>query len=184
MSGKIMVYTGPMFSRKSFMLLLAYDNASIAEKKVVALKPAIDDRFGGTVIKSRTYGEIPAINISNISDILNFEADVYIIDEFQFLNGDVFIIQQMANEGKIFHIAGLDMTAEGKPFGHMPEICAIADQVEKKVAFCNDCKNYNATHSFFLGNKTKDIVVGNKEYIPLCRTCWNKRMKMKEKGVI
>lgn len=75
------------------------------------------------------------------------------------------------------------MTAEGKPFGPMPELLAIADQVEKKVAICNDCKRENATISFYLGNKTEDIVVGNHEYIVLCRECWKKRMSRKETDI-
>ena len=75
------------------------------------------------------------------------------------------------------------MTAEGKPFGPMPELLAIADQVEKKVAICNDCKRENATISFYLGNKTEDIVGGNHEYIVLCRECWKKRMSRKETDI-
>lgn len=180
-----MFMRGPMFSSKSAMMFFAYDRAKIAEKKVIAIKPKIDDRFGEDEIKSRASGlSIKAINISNISELLNFDADVFIIDEFQFLDGDVSIIQNLANQGKVFHISGLDMTAEGKPFGHMPELMAIADKVSKQVAICNDCKNENAIYSFFLGKKSQDIVIGNREYIPLCRTCWKKRMEMKEKGII
>ena len=185
MSGKIVVYTGPMFSSKSMMMFFAYDRAIISEKKILAFKPKIDGRFGEDVIKSRSLEQtIKAINISDISELLNYDADVYIIDEFQFLSGDVLILQDMANNGKVFHISGLDMTAEGKPFGQMPLLLAIADEVNKGVAVCNDCKKENAIYSFFLGKKDLDIVVGNKEYIPLCRSCWKNRMERKEKGII
>lgn len=185
MAGKIIVYTGPMFSSKSVMMFFAHERGMIAEKKVLAFKPKLDDRFGDSVIKSRKLEAIlKAVDISDISELTEYDADVYIIDEFQFLKGDISIIQKMANEGKIFHIAGLDMTAEGKPFGPMPELLAIADQVNKQVAVCNDCKEENAIYSFFLGKKDKDIVVGNREYIPLCRTCWSKRMKLKENGIV
>lgn len=185
MNGKIVVYTGPMFSSKSIMMFFAHERGMIAEKKVLAFKPKKDNRFGDNEIRSRSYEQaITAINISNISELLNYDADVYIIDEFQFLEGDVLIIQDMANSGKIFHISGLDMTAEGKPFGQMPYLLAIADQVNKQVAVCNDCKQENGTISFFLGKKTEDVRVGDREYIPLCRFCWKRRMEMKEKGVI
>jgi len=185
MNGKITVYTGPMFSSKSVMMFFAYDKSKIADKKVLAFKPKKDDRFGSGVIKSRSLEQtLEAINISDLSELQNYDADVYIIDEFQFLEGDIFIIQRMANEGKIFHISGLDMTAEGKPFGLMPELLAIADQVNKGVAICNDCKQENAIHSYFLGKKNEDVRIGDSEYIPLCRSCWLKRMKMKEKGII
>lgn len=185
MLGSIIVYTGPMYSSKSAMMFFSYDKAIIAEKKVIAIKPKLDDRFGQDKIKSRGLElSLDATNISNISELLNFDADVFIIDEFQFLDGDVSVIQDLANQGKVFHISGLDMTAEGKPFGHMPELMAIADKVYKQVAICTDCKNENATFSFYLGKKSQDILVGNKEYIPLCRKCWRKRMCMKEEGII
>lgn len=185
MNGMIVVYTGPMFSSKSVMMFFAYDKNMIAGKKVLAFKPRKDDRFGDDVIKSRSLEQtLKAINISDLSELLQYEADVYIIDEFQFLRGDIYTIQKMANEGKVFYISGLDMTAEGKPFGIMPELLAIADQVHKGVAICNDCKQENATHSYYLGNKDKDVQIGDKEYIPLCRSCWAKRMERKKKGIV
>ncbi|MBR3281038.1 MAG: thymidine kinase [Clostridia bacterium] len=175
---KINVFTGPMFSGKTNLLLGAYERATIAHKKVLAFKPKLDNRFGDNVIKSRRFGEIEAICISCIEDLKNYDAEVYIIDEFQFLTGDIKVIVQMADEkDKVFFISGLDMTAEKKPFGHMPEILAVADHVEKCVAICNDCAEENAIYSYFLGKKDTDIVVGNNEYIPLCRKCYTKRMK-------
>lgn len=182
-NGEIIVHTGPMFSGKTLALLSAYERATIAHKKIAAFKPQIDNRFGDNLIKSRRFGEAEAISIKNISEIKKYDADVYIIDEVQFLEGDVNIIRDMANDGKKFHIAGLDMTAEGKPFGLMPEVLSIADRVEKYTAVCTDCGE-DAIYSFFLGKKSKDVVVGNNEYIPLCRNCWKKRMKMKEQNII
>ncbi len=179
MSGEIIVYTGPMFSGKTLALLSAYERAVIAHKNLLAFKPRLDDRFGENVIKSRRFGEAKAINIQSIAEIQKYDAEIYIIDEFQFLDGSVEPIQKMAYEGKKFHIAGLDMTAEGKPFGPMPQLFAIADHVYKYTAVCEDCGS-DATYSFFLGNKKNDIVVGDNEYIPLCRECWRKRMKEKE----
>lgn len=176
--GQITVYTGPMFSGKTNALLSAYERAAIAGKKVKAFKPSIDDRFGTNVIKSRRFGEIEATCISSLKELKKHDAEVYIIDEFQFLDGDIKIIQDLADDkGKTFYISGLDMTAEKKPFGIMPQLLAVADKVEKFVAICNDCKKENGTYSYFLGKKDTDIVVGNHEYIPLCRNCMQKRLK-------
>ncbi len=177
--GKITVYTGPMFSGKTNALLGAYERATIAHKKVLAFKPKLDTRFGENVIKSRRFGEIKAFRIANIEELENYDADVYIVDEFQFLQGSINSIIKLADEkNKTFYISGLDMTAERKPFGPMPELLAIADDVQKMVAICHDCSLENAVYSYFLGKKDTDIVVGNTEYIPLCRGCFNKRMKL------
>lgn len=184
MKGKIVVYAGPMFSEKSAELITAFGRAQIAHRSVLAFKPRMDSRFGQDVIKSRKIGEIPAINILSIDEILNYDVDVYIIDEFQFLTGDVMILDDMANRGKKFFIAGLDKTAEGKPFGLMPELLAIADEVKKLTAVCVDCDKSDddeAVNSFYLGKKDEDIVIGNSEYIPLCRKHWLARMNEKSK---
>lgn len=176
--GQITVYAGPMFSGKTNLLLGAFERATIAHKKVKAFKPRLDDRFGSNVIKSRRFGQIEAIEISSIDELKKYDAEVYIIDEFQFLEGDVNTLIDLCDEkNKIFFISGLDMTAEKKPFGKMPELLAIADKVEKCVAICNDCAEENAVYSYFLGKKNVDIVVGNHEYIPLCRKCYTKRLK-------
>ncbi len=176
--GQINVFTGPMFSGKTNSLLSAYERATIAKKTVRAFKPKIDTRFGDTVIKSRRFGEIQAICINSLSDLKKYESDVYIIDEFQFLEGDVNVIQDLADrKNKIFYISGLDMTAEKKPFGLMPNLLAIADHIEKFVSICHDCSEENAIYSYYLGKKDTDIVIGNHEYIPLCRKCMLKRQK-------
>lgn len=175
---QINVFTGPMFSGKTNALLSAYERATIAKKKVKAFKPKIDTRFGVDVIKSRRFGEIEAICISSLKELKKYDADVFIIDEFQFLEGDIRVIQDLADEkGKVFYISGLDMTAEKKPFGLMPQLLAIADNVEKFTSICHDCTEENAIYSYFLGKKNTDIVVGNHEYIPLCRKCMQKRLK-------
>ena len=175
--GQITVYTGPMFSGKTNLLLGAFERATIAHKDVKAFKPKLDDRFGSNIIKSRRFGQIEAIEITSIDELKEYDAEVYIIDEFQFLDGNINTLIEMCDEkNKIFFISGLDMTAEKKPFGKMPELLAIADKVEKCVAICNDCAEENAVYSYFLGQKNVDIVVGNNEYIPLCRKCYTKRL--------
>ena len=53
--GQITVYTGPMFSGKTNLLLGAYERATIAHKDVKAFKPKLDDRFGSNIIKKTTW---------------------------------------------------------------------------------------------------------------------------------
>lgn len=176
----ITVYTGPMFSQKTAFLLAEYDCSVVAQRTRMAFKPAIDGRFGHDVIKSRRGGTIEAVCISDLEELRNYDVQDYFIDEFQFLKGDIQVIQQMASEGKNFYVSGLDMTAEGKPFAIMQELLCIADEVQKRKAVCNDCMARTATHSFFLGSKSDDVFVGDKEYIALCRKHWAERMRKKE----
>lgn len=170
--GDINVYSGPMKCGKTEQILSEYKRQLIAGKKVLMFKPRIDTRTSDDVVASRNGIDIPAIAICNISDIKNYDADVYCIDEFQFLDGDVNIILEMANQGKKFFISGLNLTAERKPFGKMPELLAISDNVTMLTAICENCKNDNAVYSYFKGGKDTEIVIGDKEYMPLCRKCF------------
>lgn len=84
----------------------------------------MDDRFSDTDVMDRNGNKFPAINIENIEDIEKYDADVYMIDEFQFLNGDVGVIQKLASEGKKFFVAGLNLTAEKNHLAKWVNCCA------------------------------------------------------------
>lgn len=174
--GDINVYTGPMKCGKSQRIFSELDRQLIAGKSVLLFKPSIDDRAGKDYIYSRSGKKVNAINIENIEELKNYQADDYFIDEFQFLKGDVEVIEKMATEGKKFYIAGLNLTAEKKVFGKMGDLMCIADKVEKMTSICEICKSENAIFSYFKGGKTEEIVIGDKEYVPVCRKCYEKLM--------
>ena len=155
-------------------MLNELDRQSIIGKTIKVFKPTIDNRFGDNIIKTRSGKKIDAININSIDELQKYNADVYFIDEFQFLDGNINIIDKMASDGKKFFISGLNLTAEKKPFGKMGDLMCIADNVELMTSICEICKSDNAIFSFFKGNKSGDIYIGDSEYIPVCRTCYNK----------
>ena len=168
----INVYSGPMKCGKTQHILNEYKRQLISGKKVKMFKPIIDTRTDKNVVASRNGIDIPAIPIKRIADIEKYDADVYCIDEFQFLKGDVKVIERMADEGKKFFIAGLNLTAEKKPFGKMADLLCIADNVQMLTAICDNCKNDNAVFTYYKGGKDKDILIGDKEYEVLCRDCY------------
>ena len=76
-------------------------------------------------------------------------------------------------------IAGLDMDYSGKPFGPMPYLMAIAEEVIKVHAICSDTGN-PALYSY-RKLKNKDVVMLGKkdEYEPLSREAFILKMKKK-----
>lgn len=169
----INVYCGPMKSGKTNKILNEYKRQLIAGKNVKMFKPSIDTRGNRNVVESKTGIDIPSIMIDTISDLKNYDADVYCIDEFQFLDGNINTIQEMADDGKKFFISGLNLTAERKPFGKMAELLCIADNVNMLTAICDNCKCENAVLTYFKGGKDTEIVIGDHEYMALCRDCYN-----------
>lgn len=172
--GYINVYTGPMKCGKSQRIFNELKRQLIAGRNIKVFKPLLDDRSGDDVISTRAGNSIKAINIQDISELQNYDADSYFIDEFQFLQGDVHVIDQMAADGKKFYIAGLNLTSEKKVFGKMGDLMCIADNIEMMTSICEVCKCEEAVFTYFKGKKDTDIMVGDSEYIPVCRNCYNK----------
>lgn len=83
----------------------------------------------------------------------------------------------MAQNGKKFYISGLILTAEKRPFGKIGDLMCLADNIQIMTSICEICKNENAIFSFFKGGKANDIFIGDSEYVPVCRNCYNKLSK-------
>ena len=71
------------------------------------------------------------------------------------------------------------MTSEQKPFGIMPNILSVSDEIEICKGYCTEC-NRPASYTYFEGDKNKDIVVGDSGYVTLCEDCLRKRRKSNE----
>ena len=132
---------------------------------------------------SHDQNSIPSTPIDSSSSILLLagDNDVIGIDEAQFLdNGLVDVCNQLAYRGIRVIIAGLDMDFKGVPFGPIPALCAIADEVTKVHAICVKCGSL-AYISHRLVNSDKRVLLGEtQEYEPLCRECYSKALKAEE----
>jgi thymidine kinase len=84
------------------------------------------------------------------------------------------VCQQLADQGVRVIVAGLDMDFKRIPFGPIPALCAIADDVTKVHAICVECGNL-ASYSHRLVKNDKQIMLGEtEEYQPLCRKCYQR----------
>ena len=169
----INVFTGPMKSGKSQKIINEAYRQIIAGKKIQMFKPKLDTREQECVA-DRNGNKLMAVNIQDMNEIENYDADVYIIDEFQFLKGNVNVIQNMASKGKKFFIAGLYLTAVEKPFGKMGDLMCVSDNVQMLTSICEICKNDNAIYTYCKEHKDGDILVGDSQYLPVCRNCYQK----------
>lgn len=164
----IEVETGPMFSGKTSELLTQAERLIVAEDiqgiDFLAFNHTTDVRYGKNVIASHGKITLPAIPVSSSSDILShifaFDKEgnpqlikgrevlsTIFIDEAQFFDNDLphilkFIDQyflEVLNKSIDIYCAGLDMDFRGEPFGPMPDLLAIAHNVNKFTAVCKKC---------------------------------------------
>jgi len=180
-TGAVEVICGSMFSGKTEELIRRMRRAQFAKQTVEIFKPAVDTRYSEENIVSHDQNAIPCTAVEHSGNILLLSGgrDVIGIDEAQFFDeGLPQICNQLANQGIRVIVAGLDMDYKGNPFGPMPELCAIADDVTKVHAICVECGQL-AGYSHRLVHNDKLVFLGEKEeYQPLCRKCFmNKRFE-------
>jgi thymidine kinase len=175
--GRIEVVCGSMFSGKTEELIRRIKRAVFARQRVEIFKPSIDTRYSEEEVVSHDRNAIRSTIVDTSASILLLASDVDVvgIDEAQFLDeGLVDVCNELANRGVRVIIAGLDMDFKGVPFGPMPALCAIADDVTKVHAICVRCGAL-AYVSHRLVHDDKRVLLGEKaQYEPLCRECYRK----------
>lgn len=142
-SGWIEVICGSMFSGKSEELIRRVRRTQFAKQSIMVFKPKLDDRYSVTEIVSHNGTSVMAEPIATSTKILqtvHADIDVVAIDEVQFFDeGIITVVQQLADRGHRVIMAGLDQDFRGEPFGPMPTLMAIAEQVTKLHAVCAVC---------------------------------------------
>lgn len=178
-AGSIEVICGSMFSGKTEELIRRLKRAQFANQKVEIYKPAVDVRYSEDEVVSHDAHSIQSTPIDSPASMLLLSSDVEVvgIDEAQFFDDTIVeVVQTLANRGVRVIIAGLDMDFAGKPFGPMPALMAVAEDVQKVHAICVKCGS-PANHSHRLAASDKLVLLGEKDsYEPLCRHCYNAAM--------
>ncbi len=178
--GRIEVVCGSMFSGKTEELIRRLKRATFARQRVEIFKPAIDTRYSEADVVSHDHNATHSTPVKCAQDILRLSGghDVVGIDEAQFMDDDlVDVCNRLAYKGVRVIVAGLDMDFRGVPFGPIPALCAIADEVTKVHAICVKCGAL-AYASHRLVNVKEQVMLGEKmEYEPLCRECYQKAVE-------
>lgn len=175
--GRIEVVCGSMFSGKTEELIRRLRRARLARQKVEVFKPMVDTRYSEEDVVSHDQTALPSTPIYSSYQIvlLSAGADVVGIDEAQFLDeGIVDVCNSLAAQGIRVIVAGLDMDYRGEPFGPMPRLMAVADEVLKVSAICVRCGNQAYVSHRLTGEKDQVLLGEGHNYEPLCRECFNK----------
>lgn len=177
--GRIEVICGSMFSGKTEELIRRLKRAKFARQKVEIFKPALDTRYSQEEVVSHDSNHILSTPIESSASILLLATDVDVvgIDEAQFFDDELpAVCDELVRRGTRVIIAGLDMDFKCQPFGPMPALMALADEVTKVHAICVRCGNL-AYVSHRTVENDKLVLLGEKmEYEPLCRDCYYKAL--------
>ncbi|RME03307.1 MAG: hypothetical protein D6805_07000 [Planctomycetota bacterium] len=193
--GKIIVYTGPMFSQKSTSLFLELLREKYKKKKVIYYKVSLEVKKKVPMDIQTHWSHSPleherekfaCFHIPTNFDLVAEmgDEDTIAIDEYQFFERKWIHPQvlQYVNAGKKVLVAGLDRDYMGNIFESMAYITAEADKVYKKTAVCY-YSGEPATHSWKIGGDlSKRLETGaSDKYLPVCRRVFNQlKAKFKE----
>jgi len=164
-TGLIEVICGCMFSGKTEELIRRLNRSIIAKQKVEIFKPKVDVRYHKDNVVSHNQTAIRSTAVDFPNDILLMagDCDVVGIDEAQFFDHSIVeVCNKLANNGKRVILAGLDMDFEGKPFGPMPHLLAIAEFVTKVHAICA-VSGELASFSYRLSDDEEKVLLGERQ---------------------
>ena len=173
--GWIEIIAGGMFSGKSEELIRRLRRAVIARQRVQVFKPLLDDRFSTEDIVSRDDRRLKAVAVTTSNELLarvEIGMQVVGIDEVQFFDpGVVDVCMQLADAGIRVVAAGLDQDYMRRPFGPIPALLAVAEEVSKMHAVCVRCRGA-AHYSQRVSGGDAQVEVGDSSYEARCRSCF------------
>ncbi len=141
-SGWVHVICGCMFCGKTDEMLRLLRRFAIAGRQVILIKPRLDTRSDEATVISRSGANHDAVSVGDSREIeaVIGEADIVAVEEGQFFDeGLPDVVERLADAGKQVIVTGLDRDFRGVPFGPMPRLMALADQVTKLTAICVVC---------------------------------------------
>lgn len=184
--GSLEVICGSMFSGKTEELMRRLKRAEYARQTVLCIKHEIDLRSSYTCICSHNGEKREAFPLGNCEEslkkmlsLITKDIDVVGIDEIQFFPQEIVVhIQKMIHRGKRVIVSGLDLDFRGEPFGNIPTLLALADEIIKLRAICMSCgKEAFYSQRLIDGKPARyddpQIKIGASEcYEARCRNCF------------
>ncbi len=183
MRGNLETIVGAMFAGKTSELLKRILWAKHQNKKIIVIKPSIDNRYSNQKIITHNDLSHDCYSMKNWTTALKdfkFEkkmVDVVFLDEIQFMDTKDTLnnVDTILNEGIDVVCAGLDQDSRGKPWETSSMLLGLSDKILKIYGFCNVCgveatKTYRKTE----GGERTQVGAAN-IYEPRCLKHWQPR---------
>lgn len=180
---------GAMGCSKTAQALITKFNYEERNMKVLLLKPAIDDRDGADIIKSRIGLENEAVTVKESENIYDKyvnefpDCNVIIVDECQFLTPEQ--VDQLADIVIKRDIPvlcfGLSTDFTTHLFPGSKRLFEIAQSITeiKSVCTCGAKATVNARldgRGRVVTEGSQVCIGGNDRYVAMCRKCWLARL--------
>ena len=184
-SGYLEIILGSMFSGKTSRLVEIYKQCKFCDISVAVINHSSDNRYDDELMSTHDGVKIPCFKVEKLSEMyhdikINGNYDVILINEGQFFEDLFENVCEWVSIGKKVYVCGLDGDFERKKFGQILDLIPMCDKVHKLTSLCSLCKNgTKGIFSLRLTTEKIQTVVGSKNYIPVCRTCYEENYSKK-----
>jgi len=176
---------GTMGSAKTLNLLAVAHNYRQQKKRVLVLKPRLDDRYGAGVVESRAglRGEADMVlDPDTVLDPARFEGvDCVLVDEAQFLS--TFLVEQLRRLAKRLPVIcyGLRTDFQTRLFEGSKRLLELADSIEEVKVTCQFCNKKAILNMRLEGGRPTQVgaqvrIGGDESYVPVCHPCYEERV--------
>ena len=171
MDPEFIVFTGPMFGSKTTRLMAVVDRYRHQNKKIVAFKPIMDDRYSNVEIRTHSGASLVAVGVSSGKDVLEHvddTVDVVAVDEAFMIEGIAKTLLSLFRKGKTIVVSSLQLSASGVVFDEVRDMMPWATKIQVCPAVCP----ITGRDAFYTHRKLEgldEITVGGSDlYEPRC----------------
>ena len=175
---KLYFRDGAMGSSKTANAVMVQYNYQERGRKVLMLKPKLENRDGATIVRSRCGLEAQCRFVEELEEIGLDGIECVIVDEAHFLTAEqVKRLVDIVDERDIPVICyGLRSDFRGELFEGSRELLRWADTIEeiKTICWCGRKATFNArvSNGHIVREGEQIMMGGNSAYVSLCRRHW------------
>lgn len=179
-NGYLKIYTGPMYAGKSTVLTNIYKQAVANNIKIVVLTHKSETRYSVDQLSTHNKQHIPCCKYSNITEFIADKydeirsADIILIDEAQFFEDLLEVVQLVDFLKKRVYVFGLVSDFKRKKFGHIADLLVHCDDIENLSDKCHLCTDRSVFSSRTIKNDSQILIGSIESYQSLCRECYNR----------
>ncbi len=173
------VVLGPMFSGKSSYALSYVRRQRAIGKKVLVIKPDIDNRYtNDNYLVTHNQEKIPCMMWKTdkpLCEIKDIDYDCFVVEEAQFFHHLHHFCQHLLfAEKRDILVVGLDGCAQQKKFGEILDVIPMSTSVTKLSALCCICRDgtpapYTRKMKIEWGGEETQVDVGGADkYVAVC----------------
>jgi thymidine kinase len=180
MRGTLETIVGAMFAGKTSELLKRILWAKHQNKKILVIKPIIDNRYSEKLIITHNNLSHECYAMNNWEEankeynLIKKNYDIVFLDEIQFMDHKDTLenVEKILNKNIDVVCAGLDQDSRGKPWETSSFLLGLSDKITKIYGFCNVC-GLEATKTYRKEEGGSRTQVGAANiYEPRCLKHW------------